>query len=175
MTLNNLKEKTAQLLLSFFWLKNFNGHSICWLRRKLAFIFQCNVVMAALFSSPVIFKMGLIDGRNLTDTVPICGEFCDEIGWETAYGRRVYGTILFCVQFVVPFSIIFFCYSSILHTVRQVNCFFFFLVVSSFALLFCFFLIWISFFYLKICRTLAPESVKRKKKKTPTNYKSQAN
>uniref|UniRef100_A0A0N5AZL0 G_PROTEIN_RECEP_F1_2 domain-containing protein n=1 Tax=Syphacia muris TaxID=451379 RepID=A0A0N5AZL0_9BILA len=70
------------------------------------------IILVTLFSSPVIFKM---------DTIPICGEFCDEIGWKTSYGRRVYGTILLTVQFVLPFSVIFFCYSSILYTVRKVS------------------------------------------------------
>ena len=48
--------------------------------------------------------------QNLTPYDRFCGEFCAEDWGTDQSSRSVYGTIVFILQFVVPFFIITFCY-----------------------------------------------------------------
>lgn len=48
-----------------------------------------------------------------------CGQFCSEQGWESDAYRRTYGTIITCVQFLIPLAIISFCYCRILSKVGK--------------------------------------------------------
>lgn len=48
-----------------------------------------------------------------------CGEFCGEDAWASDVSQRTYGTVMMCVQFIVPMIIISFCYSRILSKVAK--------------------------------------------------------
>lgn len=48
----------------------------------------------------------------------ICGEFCDE-AWPSDGLRRAFTTLVFVCQFVVPFSIMSYCYATILHRLKR--------------------------------------------------------
>lgn len=58
-------------------------------------------------SLPMFFKQVLVDYDNY------CGKFCTEDWGITQAGRSIYGTIVFVIQFVLPFLLITFCYSMI--------------------------------------------------------------
>jgi len=45
----------------------------------------------------------------------ICGKFCAEDWGHHQSGRSIYGTVVFCVQFVIPLMVISFCYIMISH------------------------------------------------------------
>lgn len=86
-------------------------------------VFNCSV--AAGLSLPMVFKQKLVDYGNF------CGQFCTEDWGADQFGRSTYGknlvklvnrlistktilgTVVFCLQFVVPLSVIAFCYAMI--------------------------------------------------------------
>lgn len=50
-----------------------------------------------------------------------CGEFCYE-DWGANYSqRRAYGTLMLTLQFIIPLSVIIFCYTAISVRLGQVN------------------------------------------------------
>ncbi|CAG9533209.1 unnamed protein product [Cercopithifilaria johnstoni] len=78
-------------------------------------------ILSTSLSAPVIFKQRLKRIGNY------CGQFCTEEWGIDQSGRRVYGSIMLSVQFIVPLVIITFCYTaisvklgkSIIHKSRQ--------------------------------------------------------
>ncbi len=52
-------------------------------------------------------------------TFRCCGEFCGEYLWASKTTRKVYGTVMLDVQFVIPVIILTFSYSEILRKVRR--------------------------------------------------------
>uniref|UniRef100_A0A914VWT4 G-protein coupled receptors family 1 profile domain-containing protein n=1 Tax=Plectus sambesii TaxID=2011161 RepID=A0A914VWT4_9BILA len=68
-------------------------------------VFNCAVAVS--LSLPMVFKQKLVDYGNF------CGQFCTEDWGSDQFGRSTYGTVLFFLQFVVPLSIIAFCYAMI--------------------------------------------------------------
>ncbi|KHN76189.1 Neuropeptide FF receptor 2 [Toxocara canis] len=63
--------------------------------------------MAACLSAPIMLKQRLQSFENF------CGKFCTEDWGSDQNGRRVYGTVMVGVQFVVPLTIIIICYTAI--------------------------------------------------------------
>ncbi|VDK43102.1 unnamed protein product [Anisakis simplex] len=63
--------------------------------------------MAACLSAPIMLKQHLQTYENF------CGQFCAEDWGSDMSGRRVYGTVMVCVQFVAPLTIIIICYTAI--------------------------------------------------------------
>uniref|UniRef100_A0A0R3RJA5 G_PROTEIN_RECEP_F1_2 domain-containing protein n=1 Tax=Elaeophora elaphi TaxID=1147741 RepID=A0A0R3RJA5_9BILA len=64
-------------------------------------------ILSTSLSAPVIFKQRLKRFGNY------CGQFCVEDWGIDQNGRRVYGSIMLSVQFIVPLLIITFCYTAI--------------------------------------------------------------
>ncbi|VDM21725.1 unnamed protein product, partial [Wuchereria bancrofti] len=64
-------------------------------------------MLSTSLSAPVIFKQRLKRFGNY------CGHFCTEEWGIDQSGRRVYGSIMLSVQFIVPLVIITFCYTAI--------------------------------------------------------------
>ncbi|CAD5228352.1 unnamed protein product [Bursaphelenchus okinawaensis] len=63
-----------------------------------------NCFIAICISLPMVFKQKLVDYADF------CGQFCTEDWKEDTFARSAYGTMVFILQFVVPFVIITFCY-----------------------------------------------------------------
>ncbi|VDK37908.1 unnamed protein product [Gongylonema pulchrum] len=68
---------------------------------------QVNCVLSTSLSAPIILKQRLKSFGNY------CGKFCTEDWGNDHNGRRVYGSIMLSVQFLVPLIIITFCYTAI--------------------------------------------------------------
>ncbi|TKR80274.1 hypothetical protein L596_014372 [Steinernema carpocapsae] len=66
-----------------------------------------NVAIAVLVSLPMVFKQSLVDYGNF------CGRFCTEDWGDDQAGRSTYGTLVFIMQFVLPLTVITFCYMMI--------------------------------------------------------------
>ncbi|CAD5235763.1 unnamed protein product [Bursaphelenchus xylophilus] len=66
-----------------------------------------NCLIATSISLPMVFKQKLVDYGDF------CGQFCTEDWKEDTFARSAYGTMVFILQFVVPFVIITFCYMMI--------------------------------------------------------------
>ncbi|OZC10184.1 7 transmembrane receptor [Onchocerca flexuosa] len=64
-------------------------------------------ILSTSLSAPVIFKQKLKPYANY------CGLFCTEEWGMDQSGRRIYGSIMLSVQFIVPLMIITFCYTAI--------------------------------------------------------------
>ncbi|VBB28814.1 unnamed protein product [Acanthocheilonema viteae] len=64
-------------------------------------------ILSTSLSAPVIFKQRLKRFGNY------CGQFCTEEWGIDQSGRRIYGSIMLSVQFIVPLTIITFCYTAI--------------------------------------------------------------
>ncbi|MCP9262990.1 Prolactin-releasing peptide receptor [Dirofilaria immitis] len=64
-------------------------------------------ILSTSLSAPVIFKQRLKTFGNY------CGQFCTEEWGIDQSGRRIYGSIMLSVQFIVPLIIITFCYTAI--------------------------------------------------------------
>uniref|UniRef100_A0A914V5Z4 G-protein coupled receptors family 1 profile domain-containing protein n=1 Tax=Plectus sambesii TaxID=2011161 RepID=A0A914V5Z4_9BILA len=65
------------------------------------------VVLSAGLSTPMMLKQSLKSYTNF------CGMFCTEEWGEDDTGRRIYGTVMVGLQFVLPLLIITFCYTTI--------------------------------------------------------------
>ncbi|MFH4981511.1 hypothetical protein AB6A40_008220 [Gnathostoma spinigerum] len=66
-----------------------------------------NISIAVGISVPMYIKQKLMDYGGF------CGQFCVEYWGPNDYGRSVYGTIVFVLQFVAPLTVITFCYATI--------------------------------------------------------------
>lgn len=75
---------------------------LCYMKRL-----QVNCVLSTSLSAPIILKQRLKTFGNY------CGKFCTEEWGSDQNGRRVYGSIMLSVQFLVPLVIITFCYTAI--------------------------------------------------------------
>ncbi|KAL3089183.1 hypothetical protein niasHT_021127 [Heterodera trifolii] len=71
------------------------------------FIIMTICLLASAFSLPMIFMQKLRHYDNF------CGEFCFEDWGQNIGIRRIYGTLLLTVQFIVPLALIIFCYTAI--------------------------------------------------------------
>uniref|UniRef100_A0AC35TMR7 G_PROTEIN_RECEP_F1_2 domain-containing protein n=1 Tax=Rhabditophanes sp. KR3021 TaxID=114890 RepID=A0AC35TMR7_9BILA len=86
-------------------------------------IFQAQLAMSIIWvgagaiSSPSFFVSDL---RRIpyTESVTLCGSFCGEFDWYDGYKVK-YGITLLLLQFVIPMSIMAFCYWKILQKVRE--------------------------------------------------------
>ncbi|VDN43956.1 unnamed protein product, partial [Gongylonema pulchrum] len=76
---------------------------------------QVNCVLSTSLSAPIILKQRLKSFGNY------CGKFCTEDWGNDHNGRRVYGSIMLSVQFLVPLIIITFCYTAISFKLGKVN------------------------------------------------------
>lgn len=78
-------------------------------------------IICSVINVPYLLSYELVDGSYYVaaNTTPFCGQFCDELNWETDNHRRGYGTTVMLLQFVVPMAIITYCYSRILAKVRR--------------------------------------------------------
>uniref|UniRef100_A0A914BZX8 G-protein coupled receptors family 1 profile domain-containing protein n=1 Tax=Acrobeloides nanus TaxID=290746 RepID=A0A914BZX8_9BILA len=73
-------------------------------KRQAFYIIGVNIGIALGISLPMFFKQVLVEYENF------CGLFCTEDWGETQSDRSTYGTIVFMIQFVIPFILITFCY-----------------------------------------------------------------
>ncbi|CAJ0590956.1 unnamed protein product [Cylicocyclus nassatus] len=78
-------------------------------------------LLSTLINIPYILSYQLVDGSYYVpkDSVPYCGKFCDETNWQSENSRRLYGTMVMLVQFVIPMAIITYCYFRILRKVSK--------------------------------------------------------
>lgn len=71
------------------------------------FIILATCLLASGFSLPMLFM------QKLKPVAHYCGRFCFE-DWGEMHGiRRIYGTLLLTVQFIIPLALITFCYTAI--------------------------------------------------------------
>uniref|UniRef100_A0A914H448 G-protein coupled receptors family 1 profile domain-containing protein n=1 Tax=Globodera rostochiensis TaxID=31243 RepID=A0A914H448_GLORO len=71
------------------------------------FVIMTICLLASAFSLPMIFMQKLRHYDNF------CGEFCFEDWGQNIGIRRIYGTLLLTVQFIIPLALIIFCYTAI--------------------------------------------------------------
>ncbi|KAJ1347639.1 hypothetical protein KIN20_002753 [Parelaphostrongylus tenuis] len=78
-------------------------------------------LISALINVPYLLSYELVDGSYYVpkNSTPYCGRFCDETNWQSENSRRLYGTMVMLLQFVIPMSIITYCYFRILRKVSQ--------------------------------------------------------
>ncbi|PAV85204.1 hypothetical protein WR25_04172 isoform C [Diploscapter pachys] len=53
------------------------------------------------------------------NATPYCGHFCDETNWQSENSKKIYGTMVMLLQFIIPMAIITFCYTRILNKVSK--------------------------------------------------------
>ncbi|CAK5090953.1 unnamed protein product [Meloidogyne enterolobii] len=71
------------------------------------FIILVTCLLASGFSLPMLFM------QKLKPVTHYCGRFCFEDWGEMIGIRRIYGTLLLTVQFIIPLALITFCYTAI--------------------------------------------------------------
>nr|AAX81450.1 flp-18 GPCR receptor [Meloidogyne incognita] len=71
------------------------------------FIILVAFLLASGFSLPMLFM------QKLKPVTHYCGRFCFEDWGEMIGIRRIYGTLLLTVQFIIPLALITFCYTAI--------------------------------------------------------------
>ncbi|VDM99551.1 unnamed protein product [Thelazia callipaeda] len=78
-------------------------------------------VISTIINIPYLMSYDLVDGAYYAanNTTPFCGQFCDEINWNGETPRRLYGSAVVLLQFVVPLAIITYCYAKILEKVSN--------------------------------------------------------
>ncbi|CAI4223542.1 unnamed protein product [Auanema sp. JU1783] len=78
-------------------------------------------LVSSLINVPYLLSYELVDGRYYVppDGKPYCGQFCDETNWQSENSRRLYGTMVMLLQFVIPMAIITYCYFRILKKVSK--------------------------------------------------------
>ncbi|GMS80848.1 hypothetical protein PENTCL1PPCAC_3023, partial [Pristionchus entomophagus] len=78
-------------------------------------------VLSTLINVPYLMSYELVDGSYYVGntTKPFCGHFCDETNWQSENSRRMYGTMVMLLQFVIPMAIISYCYFRILNKVSK--------------------------------------------------------
>uniref|UniRef100_A0A7E4ZS01 G_PROTEIN_RECEP_F1_2 domain-containing protein n=1 Tax=Panagrellus redivivus TaxID=6233 RepID=A0A7E4ZS01_PANRE len=78
-------------------------------------------LICSLINIPYLLSYELVNGSYYVapNATPFCGEFCDETQWDTESSRRIYGSTVMLLQFVVPMSIITYCYWRILDKVHR--------------------------------------------------------
>lgn len=81
----------------------------------LLFQFQLISALSITLSFPMLFTQKLIQMDGY------CGKFCFEQWGSDERLREAYGTLLLVVQFVVPLTIITFCYTAISVRLNQVD------------------------------------------------------
>ncbi|CAD6192332.1 unnamed protein product [Caenorhabditis auriculariae] len=78
-------------------------------------------VVSTLINVPYLLSFKMVDGTYYVNQgeKPFCGHFCDEANWQSENSRKLYGTMVMLLQFVVPMAIITYCYSKILEKSQQ--------------------------------------------------------
>ncbi|KAK6754272.1 hypothetical protein RB195_013336 [Necator americanus] len=78
-------------------------------------------LISTLINIPYLLSYQLVDGSYYVPegSTPYCGKFCDETNWQSENSRRLYGTMVMLLQFVIPMSIITYCYFRILRKVSK--------------------------------------------------------
>ncbi|VDN56062.1 unnamed protein product [Dracunculus medinensis] len=78
-------------------------------------------LVCSLINVPYLMSYELVDGAYYVpkNATPFCGQFCDEINWQGETPRRLYGSAVVLLQFVVPLAVITYCYSRILAKVAK--------------------------------------------------------
>ncbi|WKY08819.1 hypothetical protein Q1695_001754 [Nippostrongylus brasiliensis] len=78
-------------------------------------------LLSTLINVPYLLSYELVDGSYYVpeNSTPYCGKFCDETNWQSENSRRLYGTMVMLLQFVIPMAIITYCYFRILRKVSQ--------------------------------------------------------
>ncbi|KAL6741048.1 hypothetical protein Aduo_014344 [Ancylostoma duodenale] len=78
-------------------------------------------LLSTLINIPYLLSYQLVDGSYYVpkDSTPYCGKFCDETNWQSENSRRLYGTMVMLLQFVIPMAIITYCYFRILRKVSK--------------------------------------------------------
>ncbi|MCP9260702.1 7 transmembrane receptor [Dirofilaria immitis] len=78
-------------------------------------------VVSTMINIPYLMSYELVDGAYYVpnNTTPFCGLFCDEINWNGETPRRLYGSAVVLLQFVIPLIIITYCYTRILAKVSS--------------------------------------------------------
>ncbi|VDK72441.1 unnamed protein product [Onchocerca ochengi] len=78
-------------------------------------------VISTVINIPYLLSYELVDGAYYVpnNTKPFCGFFCDEINWNGETPRRLYGSTVVLLQFVIPLIIITYCYARILAKVAS--------------------------------------------------------
>ncbi|PAV71858.1 hypothetical protein WR25_12477 [Diploscapter pachys] len=63
----------------------------------------------------------MVDGSYYVpkNATPYCGHFCDETNWQSENSKKIYGTMVMLLQFIIPMAIITFCYTRILNKVSK--------------------------------------------------------
>uniref|UniRef100_A0A0R3S3H7 G_PROTEIN_RECEP_F1_2 domain-containing protein n=1 Tax=Elaeophora elaphi TaxID=1147741 RepID=A0A0R3S3H7_9BILA len=78
-------------------------------------------VVSTMINIPYLMSYELVDGAYYVsnNTAPFCGLFCDEINWNGETPRRLYGSAVVLLQFIIPLTIITYCYARILAKVAR--------------------------------------------------------
>ncbi|CAB3398105.1 unnamed protein product [Caenorhabditis bovis] len=78
-------------------------------------------LVSTLINIPYLMSFEHVDGSFYVPkgSTPYCGHFCDEANWQSEHSRKLYGTTVMLLQFVVPMAIITFCYFKILEKVSR--------------------------------------------------------
>lgn len=78
-------------------------------------------LISIIINIPYLMSYDLVDGSYYVpnNTAPFCGRFCDEINWHGETPRRLYGSTVVLLQFVIPLTIITYCYARILEKVAK--------------------------------------------------------
>ncbi|VDK50271.1 unnamed protein product [Anisakis simplex] len=89
--------------------------------RQAALITLFIWLICSLINIPYLMSYDLVDGAYYVpeNATPFCGHFCDELNWQGETPRRLYGSTVMLLQFVVPLAIITYCYSRILEKVAK--------------------------------------------------------
>uniref|UniRef100_A0A914V8F0 G-protein coupled receptors family 1 profile domain-containing protein n=2 Tax=Plectus sambesii TaxID=2011161 RepID=A0A914V8F0_9BILA len=83
-----------------------------WNLRSASILMAFSWLASVLVSGPLFLSQQL-DGVNLNN-ITICGQFCGEYNWPNHHTKVGYGFVLLGVQFLIPVSLMCFCYWKIL-------------------------------------------------------------
>ncbi|CAO4378042.1 unnamed protein product [Caenorhabditis nigoni] len=78
-------------------------------------------IVSTLINLPYLMSFEHVEGSFYVQPgeTPYCGHFCDEANWQSENSRKIYGTTVMLLQFVVPMAVITYCYFKILQKVSK--------------------------------------------------------
>uniref|UniRef100_A0A8R1HV21 G_PROTEIN_RECEP_F1_2 domain-containing protein n=1 Tax=Caenorhabditis japonica TaxID=281687 RepID=A0A8R1HV21_CAEJA len=78
-------------------------------------------IVSTLINLPYLMSFEHVKGSFYVQPgeTPYCGHFCDEANWQSENSRKIYGTTVMLLQFVVPMAVITYCYFKILQKVSK--------------------------------------------------------
>uniref|UniRef100_A0A1I7TA00 G_PROTEIN_RECEP_F1_2 domain-containing protein n=2 Tax=Caenorhabditis tropicalis TaxID=1561998 RepID=A0A1I7TA00_9PELO len=78
-------------------------------------------IVSTMINLPYLMSFEHVEGSFYVQPgeTPYCGHFCDEANWQSENSRKIYGTTVMLLQFVVPMAVITYCYFKILQKVSK--------------------------------------------------------